>query len=278
MPRQFKKSPTSGKNEAMIFQGYYEDKQKYLCDPAAESLDTREIIDAEIGEYAVIKHLRQLNASDDWFGYLSWKADLKLGGAFRKFLFESMEARSKCDFFYVNAMIFGRVLFKCPYYQGEWSGHNAMLKCARKLGLVEPFDHYAMNHYVVGNKKFWDFYISFHQELDQKMHSSSLDIAEHLFNSGHYSRNAAIPLVTFIRERALNNVMSNCGLNGMEFKIPLKSFAEKYKSALGSNLDRVYLAYYNGTLTSRLVEDICGGWELSARLLTSLDDPNLRSL
>jgi len=260
----------------LIFQGFYKDEQRYHCDHHSLLVDTREISGSEYGEHAVIQHLLTEFELGEFFGYFSWKADLKLGGAFRRLLFSIEDLQSNYDFVFVNAMVFGRAFFRCPFKQGEWSGHHGMLECARELGLVEEFDYYAMNHFIVGNRDFWSFFLDFHRDLDSKMASASGGVDIRAASSGFYVRNPGMPMSTFIRERALNNVMKRSGLSGFEFKLPLDNFCQKYSKALGAKTSQIHSLYQNNDLTNEDLAAFGFGGSESIKLLTSLDDPEMR--
>jgi hypothetical protein len=258
----------------MIYQGFYRNEQKSCCDHYAEVIDTREILGSSCGEFEIIKYLLNQDTEDDWFGYFSWKTDLKIGGAFRRFLCEVGELKDRYDFVFVNAMIMGRAIFGCPYHQGEWSGHRGMMKCAEELNLLEDFRYYAMNHFVVGNRRFWDFYMEYHQNLDRDIAKASPDVRHIMLGSAGYVRNSNIPMNTFIRERALNNVMNRSGLNGHAFLLPFENFAAKYGCALGEHLGSIYRQYQSDTLDLRpLLREEYDPSRL-AQTLTQADDPN----
>jgi hypothetical protein len=226
------------------------------------------------GEYPIIRHLLSNYSFSQFFGYFSWKADLKLGGAFRDFLFYIESNKSSCDFIYVNAMIMGRAIFKCPYRQGDWSGHKGMLSCADELGLVGEFDHFAMNHFVVGNHRFWQYYLEYHRCLEERIAANGR-LFEVWNGAGMYSRDGSIPMRTFLRERALNNIMNDCGLQGLQYFIPLRSFHTKYSEAFGDGLSAVYGLYKDNLLNSQALFDLGFSTADHTRFLCSLDDPRV---
>lgn len=256
----------------MIFQGFYSASQYSYCDHLAEVIDTRPIIGSAEGEYPIISYLLNNRSIDEFFGYFSWKADLKLGGAFREFLFYIEKNKSSCDFIYVNAMVMGRAIFKCPYRQGDWSGHKGMLSSAEELGLIGEFDHFAMNHFVVGNPRFWQYYQEYHRALEVRV-AANFRLFEVWNGAGMYSRNGSIPMRTFLRERALNNVMHDCGFKGFQYHIPLRSFQMKYSKAFGEDVSGVYQLYKDNLLTSKVLFDLGFMTANHLRFLCSLDDP-----
>lgn len=260
----------------MIFQGFYRTSQYKYCDHLIEIVDTGSISGSSEGEYPIIRCLLNESPPDQFFGYFSWKVDVKLAGAFRKFLFEVEKNKTSFDFIYVNAMIMGRAIFQCPYRQGDWSGHIGMLSCAEELGLVQEFDHFAMNHFVVGNCKFWRYYLEYHRALEGRV-GGNARLLEIWNGAGMYSRNGDIPMRTFLRERALNNVMKDCALRGLEYKIPFRSFYEKYSKGFGKNTSDAYRLYKDNLLTSKALWDFGFKSDHQFRLLCALDDPSVSS-
>lgn len=226
-----------------ILQIYFKPELLQHCDPDFEPLDNTANPRPDLREwYNWDQEYDKLVASDlEYWGFVSWKFYEKTGLTGKK-VFDFMNQHPGHDVYLFNPCIINEALFANSWEQGElW--HPGISEIGnsffKKLG-YEDVDVQSMvldknktvyANYVVGNRRFWQEFMTFSRKLFTEAEKDSI-FKEQVFGEGgsNYAHDKTLPNFTFLIERLIPTFLEleNFNSKGYNYYDP-NQVHEKYR-------------------------------------------------
>lgn len=219
-----------------LYQCFYASNQVTQLDEICIPFDNTKNENPNLREYPLFKQLYELEKnSGDYWGLLSFRFKEKTLLEPKKFK-EWIEQNPGHDVYYIDPFLDVSVTYPNLWVQGEqW--HPGLYAFFRRLAgplaskVIYHPDDFATCNFFVGNKRFWDGYFNFVDEIIDL--SGTDDIMKHyMFNHKVQYNGQEITYFSFIVERLLSLYFYyNRQLNKKKFPIEHDCFKQKYGSS-----------------------------------------------
>jgi len=199
-----------------IFQIYFKPELLANCDPNFIPWDNTSNPRPDLREWYVWdQHLKQNPLSDDdLVGFVSHKFKEKTNLTGQQVL-DWIEKNPGHDVYLLNPCIVNEAVFLNSWEQGDiWHPNISQIgkKFLKKVGypdieikgLVLDRNRTVFANYIVGNKKFWDKFMTFSRRLFTEA-DTDLEFQQEVFGAGgsKYAFDASLPNFTFLIERLI---------------------------------------------------------------------------
>ena len=217
-----------------IFQIYYQDWQRELCDPRFVPLDNRGPADEylEFGLFERLAASQHVRGASLW-GALSWRFTEKTALAGDD-LFDTIAANPGHDVYFCNPHPQHEGAYHNLWRHGE-TAHPRFVELARafliaadlpgeEVDLIEPSDHYSTANYFVATPAFWAAYLPFVRGAIRRADanlSPEDKAALHSIAADDRMVHKGCTYMPFIVERLFPLFMRTAGRRLKGFKVPL---------------------------------------------------------
>lgn len=215
-----------------IFQAYGLESHKHWISKTAIPLSYRDLPPGT--EYDLFKYISSNNLSDDCWGLISWKFNLKSpvrADTFHEFCKAEFAKGADCVF--INPMIANEAIFANPWEQGVLSGHKGMnelyLDLVNKHFLTQleviGTNELAFCNYFVANHSFWSRYFVFVDQILEYLEmqaKSDTKIGLIYKGTAGYRKNLDMSMRSFVIERLFTSFVSqnnDLKVSGYQFAI-----------------------------------------------------------
>jgi hypothetical protein len=204
-------------NLVRIFQIYYQEQQKKFLDKDFIPYDNSVASEPDFYEFGVFLQEYQNSKldADEYLGFVSWKFSSKTkisGESFKKFIFKNPNH----DVYFINPFPLDIICFKNIWYQGDYH-HKGILEFTNRLlknagynidlsKIITSQHNGGFCNYWVGNKIFWDKYISFCKPLYHYIKYKSSE-AEKIFLFSNADEKIKAHYIPFIFERLFSTLL-----------------------------------------------------------------------